>query len=383
LLQTNPNELTRIGNCYYQIGNFKTLSKVLALEKANGDSSQVRFHWMDDTWDRINMSQEPATTWDELLRLRAWQLREQYSHVGLFYSGGWDSHTALMAFVKNNIPLDEILLYDKTSHIQDVELDDSRTSAQQIIKEYGLKTRLTSVAIPWNFHAQIYKEYRQDWIYLPGSHLCFNKTVRLVQHEKQQELLEVKRGHSDLSACYIEAHDKPRVSLYNNQWTTFYVDAAMGPYIGSGDQGGATLFYFSDDLPELHLKQVHMSIRYFEYKLNTDPTFTAQTMHDVQSFRRPDLYPEYNRAIGRTCGPNYSAQHGLAKNNTLDTPQREEMKRLLNFTRDYVDDVYDIYEGGLGRITELTGINVMQGQLPVILSKQYPIRQIQTPGIIV
>ena len=381
MLQTNPNELTRIGDSYYQVGNFKTLSKVLALEKANGNSTRVQFRWMDDTWDCMNMTQEPKATWDDLLRTRAQQLRDRYSHVALFYSGGWDSHTALMAFVKNNIPLDEILVYDKTSHVEDVELADSCASAQCIIKEYNLRTRLTSVTVPWDFHAQIYKEYRQNWIYLPGAHLCFNKTVRLLQHEKHQELLEAKQTR--MSACYIEAHDKPRVSLHNGQWSTFYIDAAMGAYIGSGDHDGATLFYFTNDLPELHLKQVHMSIRYFEYKLNTDPTFTAQTIHDVQSFRRPDLYPEYNQAIGRTCGPNLSARHGLAKNNTLDTPQREEMKRLLNFTRDYVDDVYDIYEGGLDRITELTGINVMQGQLPVILSKQYPIRQIQTPGIIV
>ena len=141
MLQTNPNELTRIGDSYYQVGNFKTLSKVLALEKANGNSTRVQFRWMDDTWDCMNMTQEPKATWDDLLRTRAQQLRDRYSHVALFYSGGWDSHTALMAFVKNNIPLDEILVYDKTSHVEDVELADSCASAQCIIKEYNLRTR--------------------------------------------------------------------------------------------------------------------------------------------------------------------------------------------------------------------------------------------------
>ena len=383
MLPTDPREFNHLGDSYYQVGEFKTLSKVLALEKAGGDVSQVRFHWMDHVWSQMDMTQEPKPSWNDLLRIRAWQLRDRYSHVGLFYSGGWDSHTALMAFVNNKIPLDEILIYDKTSHIEDAELEDCYQSAQRIINEHGLRTRITRVEVPWDYHAKIYQEYQQDWIYLPGSHLCFNKTARVVQHEKQKELLDVKRAHRGSSACYIEAHDKPRVTLYNGRWSTFYVDAAMGAYMGSGDHSGATLFYFSKDLPELHLKQVHMSVKYFEYKLNTDTSFTPETIHAVQSFRRPDMYPEYNQAIGRTCGPNHSAQHGLAKNNTLDTPQRTEMKRLMNFTRDYVDNIYNIYEGGLNRIRDLTGVDVINGQLPVLLSQQYFIRDFCRVGEVV
>ena len=90
MLQTNPNEASRITHTYYQVGNFKTVSKTLALEKANGDLSKVAFCWMDDLWDHTNMEQEPTASWDELCRARAWQLRNQHSHVALFYSGGWD-----------------------------------------------------------------------------------------------------------------------------------------------------------------------------------------------------------------------------------------------------------------------------------------------------
>jgi hypothetical protein len=59
------------------------------------------------------------------------------------------------------------------------------------------------------------------------------------------------------------------------------------------------------------------------------------------------------------------------------------MKRLLNFTRDYVDNIYNIYEGGLDRIRDLTGVDVINGQLPVLLSQQYFIRDFCRVGEVV
>ena len=358
---------------YWQVGNFKTISKVLAIEKAGGDISKVSFHWLDDLWNRVDLTKEPSQSWDELLCIRAQQLRNQYDHVSLLYSGGWDSHTTLMAFINNKIHLDEIMIWDRSSHVVDEEMPVAYESAKKIVAEHGLNTKITVFPIPWNFHAEIYKEFGENWIYLPGCHFAFNKTVRLVQYHRQKELVDIIKSRSQLTSCYIESHDRPRVSLYNGKWSTFYVDTALGAYIAD-DLGGPELFYFSQDLPELHLKQVHMAIRYFEYKINTDIGFTEKSIHEIQSYARPDLFPEYNLAIGRTAMDNRSAKLGLSKHNTIMTPKKAEMLNLLNHTRDYVEDIYQIYENGLIKITELSGHNVIDGSLPALCSKQYYVK---------
>jgi hypothetical protein len=208
---------------------------------------------------------------------------------------------------------------------------------------------------------------------------CFNKTIRVLQHETQKELLDVKRPYSHVSSCYIEAHDRPRITFHDNKWYTFYVDSALAAYMAT-ESGGSEMFYFTPDLPELHLKQVYMSMKYFEYKLNSDPTFTPQSIHDVQSFRRPDLYPEYNQALGRTCGPSRIAQHGGQKNNTLMTPKKQEMMKLLTHTQNYIDDIYRIYENGLRKISEISGHDAVNGEVPSICSKFYFLRNFKPVG---
>ena len=373
MLQTNPNELNRVSHTYYQVGDFKTVSKTLALEKANGDISKVQFCWMDKIWDNTNMTQEPVASWAELCRMRAQQLRDRYTHLALMYSGGWDSHTALMSFIRNNIHLDEIIVWDRSSHVVDPEMPVAYESAKQIIKDHGLQTKLTVFEIPWDFHAEIYKEFGEDWIYLPGCHYCFNKTMRVLQHQRQKELLDVKRPYSRVSSCYIEAHDRPRVSFHDNKWYTFYVDTALSAYWAT-ESGGPEMFYFTPDFPELHLKQVYMSMKYFEYKLNSDPTFTSQTIHEIQSYTRPDLFAEYNMAIGRTSMADQSARLGLSKHNTLHTPKKLEMMKLLTHTKNYIEDVYRIYENGLKKISEISGYDAVDGEVPSICSKFYFLR---------
>jgi hypothetical protein len=373
MLRIDHTDPKRIGYCYWQVGDYKTISKFAALERAGGDISKVKFYWMDDTWDRMDMTKEPTLTWDELLRIRAWQLRDRYQHVALLYSGGWDSSTVLMTFVKNKIPLDEIILFDRSSYVEDVELNDAYLTAKKIIEDNNLDTKLTVYEIPWDHHANIYKQAGEDFIYLPGMPIMFNQTGRLVHHTAMPSFLKIKNQHAEGTAVFIEAHDKPRVLLRDNKWYHFYVDSAMYSHIG---RGGPELFYHTPDLPELELKQTYMSIRFFEHVLKTVPDATQNIVHEIQSFKHPDLYVEWNRWMGRVCSENQSALYGLSKHATVQSPNRAEMARLLNFTKEYVDDVYNIFERGLNRVKDLSGYDVLKDQLPSLISKQHYIKDL-------
>jgi hypothetical protein len=275
-----------------------------------------------------------------------------------------------MTFINNKIPLDEIIVLDRSSHIQDEEFADAYEFAKQIISENNLNTKLTMIPINWDHHARVFNEFKEDWIYLPGCQLCFNQTQRILNYERISYLKETKEKHGN-NACFIECHDKPRINLVNGKWYLFYVDAAMYNFIGLG---GSELFYFTPDMPKLHLKQTYMSIRYWEYKLNTIPGVTGQLVHDIQSFKNPIMFAEWNKAIGRICINNRSALLGLSKSNIVVSTKKTELVRLLDFTKEYVDDVYKIYNNGLKKITDMTGIDVVGGEMTGLISKQHYIR---------
>jgi hypothetical protein len=360
-----------LGYIYWQVGDYKTISKIAALEKAGGDISKVQFHWMDDTWSKTDMTKEPLLSWNDLLKLRAQQLRDTYSHVILCYSGGWDSHTALMSFVDNNILLDEIILWDRRSYMHDNEFADALATVKQIVSDYRLKTKITVFNIPWDYHADVFTAAGKDYIYLPGCQLCFNQTTRLVKHDALPEFVDIKNQHKGETVCFIEAHDKPRINLWDGKWYQFYIDSAMYVYVGAGE---TELFYLTPDLPELHLKQLYMSIRYFENLLKTTPGATGDLVHQVQSFNHAKLYAEWNRHIGRTCSNNYSAINGLAKRNDVYHSNKAELLKLTSFTKVNMKKTNAIYDGGLQTINEMTGLDVINGSMPGIMTKQYYIK---------
>ena len=371
MLNIDHTDPQRIGHTYWSVGDYKTINKIAAIERANGDINQVKFQCMDDTWSTIDNTKEPTTSWNDLLNIRAWQLRDRYSYLALLYSGGWDSHTVLMTYVNNNIPLDEIIIWDRTSYIEDPELDDAYQTAKKIIQDNNLKTKLTVFEIPWGHHANVYKEAGDNYLYLPGCPTQFNQTGRIIHHEALDSFLKIKNQHVPGTAGFIEAHDKPRVNLWEGRWYHFYIDSAMYQYVG---KGASEMFYYTPDLPELQLKQAYMSIRYFEHLLDTIPGAGHDLIHQIQSFSHPELYADWNRYMGRVCSANYSAIHGLGKRIAEGSPKRLDTLKLLNYTKGYVDEVYSIYDRGLEKVKDITGIDLLKNSMPGITSKQYYMR---------
>jgi hypothetical protein len=361
----------RIGHTYWTVGDFKTISKIAALERAGGDINKIKFHCMDDLWDRVESTVEPTLSWEELLKIRAWQLRDKYSYLALSYSGGWDSTTALMSFVRNNVQLDEIIIYDRRNYMEDAEMDGAIGTAQQVIKDYNLNTKLTVTNLEWDYHAKVYEQYGENYIYLPGCQLCFNQTTRIVKHSNMPIWEQIRRRYPEETVGFIEAHDKPRVNLYDNKWYHFYIDSSMYTMIG---KGGVEMYYHTPDLPDLQLKQIYMSIRYFEYIMGRDPSLTPDIVHRVQSSVCPDYYAEWNRHIGRVCSPNESAIHGLAKMQNFFSPNKDELAKLTGHTKNYMEKIYKIWQGGLHKVKELSGFDAVNDGIPAMMSKQYYVR---------
>lgn len=85
----------------FYITNDKKITK-----KRTADSSLILFK--DKEFLNFDWKTEPSEHINELYRLRAQELRDQYDHIILAYSGGQDSHQVFNAFHQNGIKIDEI-----------------------------------------------------------------------------------------------------------------------------------------------------------------------------------------------------------------------------------------------------------------------------------
>jgi len=68
------------------------------------------FYFHDEILTKVDWKIEPLLSLDELYKIRAQQIRDEYPYVVLCYSGGTDSTAMLETFYYNNIHIDEILV---------------------------------------------------------------------------------------------------------------------------------------------------------------------------------------------------------------------------------------------------------------------------------
>lgn len=107
MILESPSLNSKYG-CWIVNGNVFS-NKFQALRYASATNQHdVRFYFHDHVWENFDRRQLGKVSLPQLYKERAQQLRDDYDHLVLFYSGGSDSHNILCTFLKNNIKLDEI-----------------------------------------------------------------------------------------------------------------------------------------------------------------------------------------------------------------------------------------------------------------------------------
>ena len=96
---------------YYQVGNYRTFSKLEAIEIEQATGETVHWNFNDEVYSCYDWTKEPEpnTSISEFYRRRAQQLRDKYEYLVLMYSGGPDSQVILDTCLGNNIHIDEIV----------------------------------------------------------------------------------------------------------------------------------------------------------------------------------------------------------------------------------------------------------------------------------
>lgn len=256
-------------------------SKLDALKHASQTNESVYFYYHDHIWDNFDrtlLGKIPLTT---LYKERALQLRDNYSHLILHYSGGADSHNILHTFLTNNIKLDEICVrWPKP--LRDGKFytpNTSDTSAKNAVSEWDFAIKPTLDWIASN---------RPD-IKITITDYASNLSSKLtsINHiESRIRSMNVNRGGFATLAMWVDpntehtispktisntAHifgiDKPILILKDNNICIQFMDAVFENSLmpESKPEEKVEAFYWSPDFPILALEQAYQTALSFKY----------------------------------------------------------------------------------------------------------------------
>lgn len=290
---------------HYVVGDSYYLNQVEAWKAMESTGQPARFCLYEKAYDQHNWSNDPKESWDELIKIRCLQLRQQYRTLKLLYSGGRDSEHVLRSFAKNNIPIDELLLTHY--HLNPIRTQEYQTWIWPMAQRYrqiNPQVKITTMTID----ADCYKKwYAEDWSEKTGS-IAVNG---LFQPSDYAWMAEHLGGINDSSTGVVCGVEKPLlVSQGNNVYST--VDDQTFSFFVNSPNLNLEFFYLTPDLPELHIKQCHMMLDYLKTHYPEKP---VSFLKDFQNTRITHLYDQRCLSVGRGSAVdiNNPAQNGRNK----------------------------------------------------------------------
>jgi len=268
------NNKDRFG--FYTVGEFKTYSKLEAIEHSGKTRTPVEWDFNKGIFSQFDWTHEPPGSLEFWYGERARQIREKYDYIVLWYSGGADSHNALMSFVHNNIFIDEIAQYhnlegsngNKQSFLNEEVFATSAPITQELIENNPVyrntKHRLLDLT-ELQIDVLTKDDNKWDYFYKVGKYQSPNALGRSYLREVVPDYRAlIDQGKS---VCFIHGAEKPSVEQRNNQWYVSFsdtIDYAVSPRTQMINQEWEhdELFYWTDSLPQLIAKQAHVIRRF-------------------------------------------------------------------------------------------------------------------------
>lgn len=307
------------------------------------DVSNLQFEIDGGFWDSLDWEKEPDADFDTLLAERASQIRNGYKYVILYYSGGIDSDTVLRVFIKNNIPLDEVVITRVCFDPKDPPLLDIELAIEKL-KRYSKfipKTKINIINITPDVLNKFSKE--QNWI---DSH--YNGTIgnfRRLQVHNYNYFGAYNADYITDNIAHVYAELKPIVKKINNKWYTKLYGFGMGSMATNEP------FYSSRSLPELHIKQCHLVKNYFK-NLNFDesilyspPNSKNIIISENNAFARRHIELACRWVKGYDSSYQPEKYDGLGKD--LITDKNNEDSLIYKHMKKYTPELFHNYVDGV------------------------------------
>jgi len=210
------------------------------------DDKNLSFHSIFETAD---WSTEPPDSLAELYKKRAAQIRSEYDYIVLYFSGGSDSITMLNAFMRNNIKVDEVVVYVNTD-FQDLSMNGAL--ALKTLRELNFNEKLTVVNVNSKLlsHA-IQNKIWQDYHSFSGLLHSFYR-FRISFYEKHSYIKSFSRGYN---TAHLFGGMFPDVRVISNK--AYFCINLKQTMISSLDPNNVQFFTDSSML-ELHVKQCYV-----------------------------------------------------------------------------------------------------------------------------
>lgn len=255
---------------YYQIGHYKTFSKVEAMEIEEKTHQSITWHFNDEVYSSYDWTAEPSSTTTDLYINRAKQLRNKYDYLVLFYSGGSDSHNMLMSFINAGIFIDEIacLSYingdkDQQSFMNREIYETALPKAHELIQNNPIykNTTITEIDLASITKTLFNRLSIEDFQYfantVPSVNNIAKSFIRETSYHYQQIINQQKMA-------FVWGSEKPlRIWFKNGKFYFQFTDlfeccvSARTQYLNRPNEHDE-LFYSSPDCPEINIKQCHL-----------------------------------------------------------------------------------------------------------------------------
>lgn len=176
------------------------------------------------TCGTLNFEHKDASI-QEALDYRAKEISESHQYIQLFYSGGADSHTILKTFIKNNLPLHEIVLsrWSVSGNFlesQNNEINHIAIPLLQKYQDYISKFRVKISFCDFNllkikevFSAELLPTLHANGIYNPCNYNVINFAWKNLREHKNM--------------CQLLGWEKPSVQYKNKKFYTCMFDKIL------------------------------------------------------------------------------------------------------------------------------------------------------------
>ncbi len=269
---------------YYQVGDFKTYSKVEAIEVSGLVHKFPVWDFNTDVFSKFNWKKEPQETLGELYAKRARQLREKYDYIVIFYSGGADSGNIVDTFVNNEIPFDEIATYNyfkldsrKYSFFHGEQTCVSYPKIQKLLQK-GVKFKHREIDLS-DISAKILRDEFWDShrAYFGNTHFSTSHLAKTFIREETPDYMKlIEQGKRVVFVWGAEKPHMTRTKLGKlSVEFTEILDSSCGTRTQMMDRPWEhdELFYWGRDCPEIVAKQAHVIKKFINSHLekNFDP----------------------------------------------------------------------------------------------------------------
>jgi hypothetical protein len=365
------SELSTADVCY-TVNNQRVTNKLQAIELANYDTAKITYSWLENRLDQVNWTIEPDECLNDLVDRHVNRIRNLYDHVALHWSGGYDSYTILKAFVRNNIKIDELIIYSRdwwNRGILDLDNQMAIDSANFVKTHWMPELKITQ--IKWGDKNMLVKHFNKtglDWIYTNGGQSKINQNSRAILGTQNDDVIRTheRSGRS----IQLNGIDKPRVNLRNGQWYSVRSDSCV---FQEADDWSLHFWY----LPDLYLKQTWMMIRWLE----TLEQISHEFVHRLQGNGIDDfLYMQWNLALNREL-PLFSYLQGRNTKSVFAGAWAEETKDLIDNIQISDPELYRCWLTGVEQIETVLSQVKSLGKSNVIMSKEYFIKPFEPRAI--